>query len=105
MTSLTRGIWVVDRYQQHEIPQISARLTQCDQHSMHCGCGRVHTGLMDIFDFGSKATSEAAKVTSKQANDILSNGAKAAQEVGKMSSKTAPWVIPFAGHCPTISIQ
>lgn len=34
---------VVDRYQQHEIPQISVRITQYEQHSVRCGCGRVHT--------------------------------------------------------------
>jgi transposase len=35
----------VDRYQQHEIPQISARITQYDQHQVRCGCGRLHTAL------------------------------------------------------------
>src|SRR5256714_973909 len=34
---------IVDRYQQHEIPQISARITQYDQHQVRCGCGRLHT--------------------------------------------------------------
>jgi transposase len=34
---------VTDRYQQHEIPQVSARVTQYDQHAVRCGCGRVHT--------------------------------------------------------------
>ncbi|HEX8934065.1 MAG TPA: IS66 family transposase [Pseudonocardiaceae bacterium] len=34
---------VVDRYQQHEIPQISVRITQYDQHQVRCGCGRLHT--------------------------------------------------------------
>jgi hypothetical protein len=34
---------VVDRYQQHEIPQVSVKITQYDQHSVRCGCGRVHT--------------------------------------------------------------
>jgi transposase len=34
---------IVDRYQQHEIPQISVRVTQYDQHSVRCSCGRVHT--------------------------------------------------------------
>jgi transposase len=34
---------VVDRYQQHEIPQVSVKVTQYDQHSVRCGCGRVHT--------------------------------------------------------------
>jgi hypothetical protein len=33
----------VDRYQQHEIPQISVRITQYDQHQVRCGCGRLHT--------------------------------------------------------------
>lgn len=34
---------VVDRYQQHEIPQVSVKVTQYDQHAARCGCGRVHT--------------------------------------------------------------
>ena len=34
---------VVDRYQQHEIPQISVSITQYDQHQVRCGCGRLHT--------------------------------------------------------------
>jgi uncharacterized coiled-coil protein SlyX len=34
---------VVDRYQQHEIPQVSVTVTQYDQHAVRCGCGRVHT--------------------------------------------------------------
>jgi transposase len=34
---------VVDRYQQHEIPQVSVSVTQYDQHQVRCGCGRVHT--------------------------------------------------------------
>jgi hypothetical protein len=34
---------VVDRYQQHEIPQVTATVTQYDQHSVRCGCGKVHT--------------------------------------------------------------
>lgn len=34
---------IVDRYQQHEIPQISVRITQYDQHQVRCGCGRLHT--------------------------------------------------------------
>jgi transposase len=34
---------VIDRYQQHEIPQISVKVTQYDQHRVRCGCGRVHT--------------------------------------------------------------
>ncbi|MGH3518013.1 MAG: IS66 family transposase [Haloechinothrix sp.] len=34
---------IVDRYQQHEIPQISVGVTQYDQHAVRCGCGRVHT--------------------------------------------------------------
>ncbi len=33
---------VVDRYQQHEIPEVRVSLTQYDQHSVRCGCGRVH---------------------------------------------------------------
>ncbi|MCA1675594.1 MAG: transposase, partial [Actinobacteria bacterium] len=38
-----RDLGVVDRYQQHEIPQISVRVTQYDQHQVRCGCGRMHT--------------------------------------------------------------
>jgi transposase len=38
-----RDLGVVDRYQQHEIPQISVRITQYDQHQVRCGCGRLHT--------------------------------------------------------------
>jgi transposase len=34
---------VVDRYQQHEIPQASVTITQYDQHAVRCGCGAVHT--------------------------------------------------------------
>jgi transposase len=34
---------VIDRYQQHEIPVVSVRVTQYDQHRVRCGCGRVHT--------------------------------------------------------------
>ncbi|HEX2808904.1 MAG TPA: IS66 family transposase, partial [Kineosporiaceae bacterium] len=34
---------VVDRYQQHDIPQVEVKVTQYDQHSVRCGCGRVHT--------------------------------------------------------------
>jgi transposase len=34
---------VIDSYQQHEIPQISVKVTQYDQHRVRCGCGRVHT--------------------------------------------------------------
>jgi len=34
---------VVDRYQQHEIPQVSVTVTQYDQHRVRCGCGKVHT--------------------------------------------------------------
>jgi transposase len=34
---------VVDRYQQHEIPQVSVQVTQYDQHVVRCGCGTVHT--------------------------------------------------------------
>ena len=32
---------VVDRYQQHEIPQVAVRITQYDQHEVACGCGRT----------------------------------------------------------------
>ena len=34
---------VIDRYQQHEIPQVSVRVTQYDQHQVRCGCGKIHT--------------------------------------------------------------
>lgn len=34
---------MVDRYQQQEIPQVSVKVTQYDQHRVRCGCGRVHT--------------------------------------------------------------
>ena len=34
---------MVDRYQQHEIPQVSVRITQFDQHQVQCSCGTVHT--------------------------------------------------------------
>ena len=34
---------VVDRSQQHEIPQLSVSVTQYDQHQVRCGCGRLHT--------------------------------------------------------------
>jgi hypothetical protein len=33
----------VDRYQQHEIPQVAVTITQYDQHQVQCGCGKVHT--------------------------------------------------------------
>jgi transposase len=38
-----RDLGVVDRYQQHEIPQIKVKVTQYDQHRVRCRCGRVHT--------------------------------------------------------------
>lgn len=34
---------VVDRFQQHEIPLVTVRVTQYDQHAVRCGCGKVHT--------------------------------------------------------------
>jgi transposase len=34
---------VVDRYQQHDIPQVAVKVTQYDQHAVRCGCGKVHT--------------------------------------------------------------
>jgi hypothetical protein len=34
---------VAGSYQQHEIPQVSAKVTQYDQHAVRCGCGKVHT--------------------------------------------------------------
>jgi len=41
--ALARDLGVVDRYQQHEIPQVSVRVTQHDQHRVRCGCGKTHT--------------------------------------------------------------
>jgi hypothetical protein len=38
-----RDMGIVDRYQQHEIPQITVTITQYDQHQVECGCGRRHT--------------------------------------------------------------
>ncbi|MCA1678829.1 MAG: transposase, partial [Actinobacteria bacterium] len=34
---------IVDRYQQHEIPQVSVTVTLYDQHRVRCGCGKIHT--------------------------------------------------------------
>jgi transposase len=34
---------VVDSFQQIEIPQVRATVTQYDQHAVRCGCGRTHT--------------------------------------------------------------
>lgn len=34
---------IADRYQQHEIPTVSARVTLYEQHRVRCACGRVHT--------------------------------------------------------------
>ena len=41
--SSARDLGVVDRYQQHEIPQVAVTITQYDQHRVECGCGRRHT--------------------------------------------------------------
>jgi transposase len=38
-----RDLGVADRYQQHEIPQVSVKVTQYDQHQVECGCGKLHT--------------------------------------------------------------
>jgi len=38
-----RDLGIVDRYQQHEIPQVSVQVIQYDQHQVQCGCGKVHT--------------------------------------------------------------
>jgi transposase len=38
-----RDLGIVDRYQQHEIPQVSVKVIQYDQHQVECGCGKVHT--------------------------------------------------------------
>jgi transposase len=34
---------VVERYQQTEIPPVSVKVTQYDQHAVRCSCGKVHT--------------------------------------------------------------
>jgi transposase len=38
-----RDLGIVDRYQQYEIPQISVKVIQYDQHQVVCGCGTLHT--------------------------------------------------------------
>ena len=38
-----RDLGVVDSFQQIEIPQVKATVTQYDQHAVQCGCGRTHT--------------------------------------------------------------
>jgi transposase len=38
-----RDLGVVDRYQQHELPQVAVTVTQYDQHQVQCGCGKLHT--------------------------------------------------------------
>jgi transposase len=38
-----RDLGIVDRYQQHEIPQVAVTITQYNQHRVQCGCGRRHT--------------------------------------------------------------
>lgn len=38
-----RDLGIVDRYQSHEIPQVSVKITQYDQHQVECGCGKRHT--------------------------------------------------------------
>ncbi|MBS2967072.1 IS66 family transposase [Actinocrinis puniceicyclus] len=35
---------VVDRYQQHELPEVAVKVTQFEAHAVACGCGRTHTG-------------------------------------------------------------
>jgi transposase len=40
-----QDLGIVDRYQQHEIPQIAVTITQYDQHQVQCGCGKVHTAV------------------------------------------------------------
>jgi len=37
-----RDLGVVDRYQSHDIPQVSVKVTQYDQHQVACGCGKIH---------------------------------------------------------------
>ena len=39
---------VVDRYQQHEIPQVTVKVTQYDQHAVRCGCAAVHTAARPL---------------------------------------------------------
>lgn len=38
-----RDLGVVDRYQQHDIPQVSVKITQYDQHRVECRCAVLHT--------------------------------------------------------------
>lgn len=38
-----QDLGVVDRYQSHEIPQVSVQVIQYNQHQVACGCGEVHT--------------------------------------------------------------
>jgi transposase len=38
-----RDLGVVDRFQQHDIPQVSVKVVQFDQHQVQCGCGEIHT--------------------------------------------------------------
>jgi transposase len=38
-----RDLGIVDRYQQHEIPQVAVTVIQYDQHQVECGCGKLHT--------------------------------------------------------------
>jgi transposase len=38
-----RDLGIVDRYQQHEIPQVAVTVIQYDQHQVECGCGKAHT--------------------------------------------------------------
>ena len=37
-----RDLGVIDRYQPHEIPQVSVKVIQYDQHEVACGCGQIH---------------------------------------------------------------
>lgn len=41
--AVATDLGVVDRYQQHEIPQVTVKVIQYDQHRVRCGCGTVHT--------------------------------------------------------------
>jgi len=38
-----RDLGIVQRYQQHEIPQLSVEIIQYDLHRVECGCATVHT--------------------------------------------------------------
>ncbi|WP_433654008.1 IS66 family transposase [Nocardia sp. CA-128927] len=37
-----QDLGIVDRYQRHDIPEVTVRVTQFDCHEVACGCGRTH---------------------------------------------------------------